>query len=524
MSSSPKYTVIDLSSELSAAARAEQRRRAAALRERQAQRAAELQRLRAERARRALEARRDVVSARLAEIIPMITGLADHPSAALAGDARALAADLADIRARLGTATNLEACLREAERLRTRAVELRARERETRRAAEFQRLSAERAQRALDGEHAVISARLAEVDAMVGDLAVDAQAALAGEVRALAADLGDLHRRLAAATDQAACLREAERLRARAVDLQARERKSAGLAGRQTVLADLRERLAAPGPDAAKLEASRYARCAELLGQLEASAAEQSVRFEALHGTVEHEVASYVARSTEAALAARAKLDEATDQLTTIRAAAESALADARALGDEGLAEALQTSLTTAVAALAAAKADPARAGNALAEVTRLAEVLPDAEARLDELAAAHERRAAFAETLKGVLAEQGMLFLGASDTGDRFILQFERPGGAMYTAAVDDGEGDELQLSYAIDGEADVPVLPEPGQAVCDQTEAFLDAIHADLVHSGYHAGELRWDGKPPRGAHATRPRLASQADARQRRIRDTR
>jgi hypothetical protein len=136
----------------------------------------------------------------------------------------------------------------------------------------------------------------------------------------------------------------------------------------------------------------------------------------------------------------------------------------------------------------------------------------------------AHERRAAFAETLKGVLAEQGMLFLGSSDTGDRFILQFERPGGAMYTAAVDDGEGDELQLSYAIDGEADVPVLPEPGQAVCDQTEAFLDAIHADLVHSGYHAGELQWDGKPPRGAHSARPRQARQAEARQRRIRDAR
>jgi hypothetical protein len=524
MSNSPKYTVIDRSYELAAAARAEQQRRAAALAARQAQRAAELKQLRAERARRALEERRGVVSARLAEITPMIAGLTDHPFAALAGDARALAADLADLRGRLVTATNMEACLREAERLRTRAVELRVRERETRRAAEFQRLSAERAKRAVDGEHAVVSARLAEVDAMVGDLAVDAPAALAGDVRALAADLGDLRGRLAAATDQAACLREAERLRIRAVDLQARERKSAGLADRQTVLADLRERLAAPGADAEKLEASRYARCTELLGQLEASAAAQSVRFEALHGTVEHEVAGYVARSTEAALAARAHLDEATDQLKTIRAAAESAVADARAFSDEGLAETLQTSLASAVAALAAGQADPARAGNALAEVTRLAELLPGAEAHLDELALAHERRAAFAETLKGVLAEQGMLFLGSSDTGDRFILQFERPGGAMYTAAVDDGEGDELQLSYAIDGEADVPVLPEPGQAVCDQTEAFLDAIHADLVHSGYHAGELQWDGKPPRGAHSARPRQARQAEARQRRIRDAR
>ena len=93
-----------------------------------------------------------------------------------------------------------------------------------------------------------------------------------------------------------------------------------------------------------------------------------------------------------------------------------------------------------------------------------------------------------------------------------------------MYTAAVDDGKDNELQLSYAIDGEADVPVLPEPGQAVCDQTEAFLDAIHADLVHSGYHAGDTGMEGKPPPGAHATQQRQARQAEARQRRIRDTR
>ena len=524
MSNSPKYTVIDLSFELSAAARAEQQRRAAALRERQARRAAELQRLRAERAQRALEARRDVISARLAEVAPMITGLADHPSAALASDARALAADLAGLRGRLGSATNLEACLREAERLRTRALELRTREREARRAAEFQRLSAERAERALDGEHAVISARLAEVDAMVRDLAVDAPAALASDARALAADLAGLRGRLGTATDLEGCLREAEGLRTRALDLHARERKAAGLADRWKVLADLRERLAAPGADAERLEASRYARCTELLGQLEASAAEQSMRFEVLHGTVEHEVTSYVARGTENAQAARAKLDEAADQLTAIRAAAESALADAQAFRDEDLAETLRATLATAVAALAAGQADPARAGTALAQVTRLAELLPGAEERLDELIAAHERRAAFAETLKGVLAEQGMLFLGASDTGDRFILQFERPGGAMYTAAVDDGKDSELQLSYAIDGEADVPVLPEPGQAVCDQTEAFLDAIHADLAHGGYHAGELQWEGKPPRGAHAARQRQARQAETRQRRIRDTR
>jgi hypothetical protein len=121
------------------------------------------------------------------------------------------------------------------------------------------------------------------------------------------------------------------------------------------------------------------------------------------------------------------------------------------------------------------------------------------------------------------VPAEQGMSFLGASDTGDRFILQFERPSGALYTAAVDDGDDNELQLSYAIDGEADVPVLPEPGRAVCDQTEAFLEAIHAELAHSGYQAGELDWDGKPPRSARPSRARKARQDAMRQRSIRES-
>ena len=520
MSNSPKYTVVELSYERVMASQAEQQRRAAALREREARRVAEFQRLRAERARQALEAERAMIAARLAEVSAMVADLTDHPFAALADDARAVTAALAGLRERISTATDLAACLREAENLRTRALELRGREREARRAAEFQRLSAKRARQALDGERGVIAARLAEVSAMVTDLASGASGSLADDTRALSAALAGLRERISTATDLAACLREAENLRIRAVELRAREQKTADRADRWTVLADLRERLAASGADAAKLEPVRYARCVELLGQLNVAAAEESVRFEALRGTVEHEVASYVALGTEGARRARAKLDEVTDRLAAIRAAAEAAVADARALHDDDLAETLQTALAAAVAGLAAGQADPAQAGTALADVGRLAQLLPDAETRLDELAAAHERRAAFAETLKGVLAEQGMSFLGASDTGERFILQFERPGGALYTAAVDDGQDNELQLSYAIDGETDIPVLPEPGQAVCDQTEAFLEAIHADLGHSGYHAGELQWDGKPPRGTQAARARQVRQKAARPRTI----
>ena len=338
---------------------------------------------------------------------------------------------------------------------------------------------------------------------MVTDLAAGASGALADDTRALSAALAGLRERISTATDLAACLREAENLRGRALELRARERKPADRADRWTVLADLRERLATAGADAAKLEPVRYARCVELLGQLDAAAAEESVRFEALHGTVEHEVASYLARGTEGARVTRAKLNEATDRLAAIRAAAESVAADARALRDDDLAETLRTALAAAVAGLAAARPTQPRRVPRWACVVRLAQLLPDAEARLDDLAAAHERRAAFAETLKDVLAGHGMSFLGTDETKDRFILQFQRPDGAVYTAAVDGGEDDDLTLSYAIDGEADILVQPEPGQAVCDQTEAFLEAIHADLAPSGYHAGELRWDGKParPRG-----------------------
>jgi hypothetical protein len=397
-----------------------------------------------------------------------------------------------------------------------------SRERQAQRAAEFQRRSADRAQRAAERERAAVSARLDEVRAMVTAVPDGAPATLARDTQALVADIAGLQRRISADGDLKACLRETESLRGRALGLGNRAQASAGSADRRQVITDLRARLAAPGTDAAKLEPVRYARCAELISELEAAADQPGVRFEALHGTVEHEVAAYVEQGTEVALAARAKLDEATDRLEVVRVAVESAMQDARAFRDDELAETLRSTLATAVAALAAGQADLAQAGAALAEVVGLAELLPGAEARLDELAAAHERRAAFAETLKGVLANQGMSFLGASDTGDRFILQFERPGGALYTAAVDDGEDNELQLSYAIDGEADVPVLPEPGKAVCDQTEAFLEAIHADLAPSGYQAGELDWEGKPHRGTRPARARHARQDAARQRRLRE--
>ncbi|MGA2826708.1 MAG: hypothetical protein ABSF03_11370 [Streptosporangiaceae bacterium] len=292
--------------------------------------------------------------------------------------------------------------------------------------------------------------------------------------------------------------------------------------GRLAVLARLRERLAAPGSDAARLAPARYARCTDLLAELESAAHADGVRFEVLLGTAEHEIAGYADAGTTAADAARAALDEAADLLGAVRAAAESALAESRAFRDSDLAARLAAALDRATAALDAAQADPGSAAAALSAARALAQTLAGVETRLDELTAAHERRAEFAAELKETLANHGMSFRVASDTGDRFILQFESLTGAVYTAAVDDGEDIGLQVSYAIDGEADIPVLPEPGQVVCDQTEDFLDQVHAALAPVGYQAGELLWDGKPP-ARRASRARRAQAERPRQRKARES-
>jgi hypothetical protein len=390
------------------------------------------------------------------------------------------------------------------------------RERQQRRDEEFRRLRTDRAGRAAERERAVIIARLDAVSALVA-AAPAGDAAAAGEASALTAEIAALRGSTGSAsgTGLTGCLRDAERLRDRALALSGRAQGAAGQkAGRTAVPAALRERLGTPDEDAARLDPAGYRRCADLLDQLDAAAGEEGIRFEALRGTAEHAITGYTERGSAAAAAARAARDEAADLLAALGAATRSAAADARELHDDDLSRELETALASAEAALATARRDPGAADGAVKRARELATALTGAEARLDELAAAYERRAAFAETLKDVLTEHGMSLLGTSETRDRFILRFERPGGALYTAAVDDGENDELMLSYAIDGEADIPVLPEPGQAVCDQTEAFLEVLHADLAPGGYHAGELLWEGKPggPRGPRTRRARTDSR------------
>jgi hypothetical protein len=391
------------------------------------------------------------------------------------------------------------------------------RERQQHRDAAFQRLRAERAERSVADGRAAITARLAAVGAMTAAAPGDREmAAVAAEVAAVRGRVAS-----AAAGDLAGYRRDTERLHEQAVAVSARaDGTAAEEAGRRALLAALRERAAAPGETAARLDRDGYQRCADLLAQLDAVARDPGVRFEALRGTVEHAVAGYVKRGTEAAEAARVAQGEAADLLAALADGARAAVVDARDLHDDDLAREDEAALVGAEGALTAARADPALAAGALARARDLAAALPAAEARLDDLTAALERRAAFAETLKDVLAGHGMSFLGTDETKDRFILQFQRPDGAVYTAAVDGGEDDDLTLSYAIDGEADILVQPEPGQAVCDQTETFLEAIHADLAPSGYQAGELRWDGKParPRGP---RSRAVQAGPGRQQRTR---
>jgi hypothetical protein len=392
------------------------------------------------------------------------------------------------------------------------------RERQRRRDEEFRQLRADRATRAAEEERAVIAARLEAASALVAATAAREGSAITAEIAALRTAAGS-----ATGARLAECLRETERLRDRALALKARAQGTADQkAARIAVLTALRERMAAAGEDAALLDPVGYRRCADLVEQLDVAAPEEGVRFETLRGTAEHVITGYTERGATAAAAAQAARDEAADLLATLTAQTRSAAADARELHDDDLGRELETALTAVTNELAAAQADPNAAAGALAQARDLAAHLRAAEASLDELTAAYERRAAFADTLKDVLGEHGMSFLGATETRDRFVLQFERPGGALYTAAVDDGEDDELMLSYAIDGEADIPVLPEPGQAVCDQTEAFLEAVHADLAPDGYRASELHWEGKP--GAPRTPRTRRTRADQhRHRTLRET-
>jgi hypothetical protein len=415
------------------------------------------------------------------------------------------------------------------------------------RAAEEQRAQrrlareAEQLNKLLDDARRAAAAQVASASAVVAqaqhDIAAAGATALADQMRALQAEVSALESRVRSAADgTGADLRDYERsaesLRARALTLRASAFQTAGLAGRQLVLDDLRRRFAAVRADVTVLDAAQLARCAEVLDQLEAAAGQaQGVRFEALHGTAEHTVASLErkvadasappaprhrneadrVRAAKEAAAAQERMDYAAARLAVLSESARSAISDAAAFGAHAVHELLTSAVAAAEAAVAAGAAD------ALAEVDRLATLLPDAEAQLDEAVAAYERRAELAAALREALTGRGLTFAGGQDDADgRFVLAFERPGGAAYTATIGNDASGELTLSYAIEGEPDVAVLlPEGAQATCDRTEAFLESVHDGLAESGFEAGELRWNGKPPRGQARGLPRQRANQEA---------
>jgi hypothetical protein len=395
------------------------------------------------------------------------------------------------------------------------------RNRQAERVREFHRREAERAARARDADRAMVTARLGSVRELLTQLGPADGAGTA----AVAAAITALEASVRGAAEPQECLREVEDLRARTLALRPVGRAGADPDSRQRVLSDLRSRIAAQQEAASGLEAHRHARCVELIDGLQAAAAQpHSIRFEALHGTAEHEVSSYILHSTEAARLARETLAKAAGRLGAVRPSVAEALADAADFGEHELRDRLAAALDAAVRAQSAAETDLSLAGTALTEVTGLEQVLAQAESRLDESQAAHARRAGLADALKAQMVGQGMSFLGGADADGRFLLHFERPSGAVYTTAVDDGEQDGLVVSYAILGEDDIPVQPGPGQAVCDQTEEFLSAVHASLAAAGYQAGELQWEGKPATGAAVYRARQARSDPARMRRHREAR
>ncbi|MFJ3308174.1 hypothetical protein ACIPSA_34820 [Streptomyces sp. NPDC086549] len=447
---------------------------------------------------------------------------------------------------------------REAERRRRQAAARRAREQE--RARERAALAARRAQEAAarreraraEGERrrAELEARRqAERDAQVARTRqeqagaearrLDEVAELIARTSAPGAELGSLERRLAQLRERAARGEQlgdaVEELRGQVVVLRAAGERPAPRTDRAGVLAGLERRLAETGEDGAAHDAEGRQRCLELLDRLRAATGPgQEVRFEALLGTVEHALvrhttavahaAETVRRQAEAdreraeqerrraearaaeqaaaeeaererAQALEAALAEAADRLGVVRKGAEDAAADAVELGAPGLADRVEGALRAVTDALSAR-----RAPEALAAVEALEELLPGAEAQLDELQLAYTRRSDLAQALKDAMSGEGFAFGGGEDQGRSFLLRFERPSGAVYdTTVATEADGTPV-LVYRVEGEPDVTLRPAAEGAVCDRTEDLLERVHEAMSEDdGFVPGELTWQGKPP-------------------------
>ncbi|MFB7470731.1 hypothetical protein [Kitasatospora sp. NPDC056184] len=465
------------------------------------------------------------------------------------------------------TRARAEAERRAAARAKARAeAERREREHRAKALAEADRRAAERRDReeaeragrvaaALTAQGAAAARGLDEVEVLIDAART---AADPSAVRELADRLADLRSRAVHRPD-AGLAAEVEELRGRAVALRSagRDHDRPADAGHEYRIAALERQFALLAATGAEVDAAGRRRCAELLGDLrQATAEHRTLRAEALLGTVEHELARHAAavqtaRAAALAEAARqqaderhrrareqaderqrraheqaaerqrraqeeaaerlrseaerqaaelaAELAEAADRLAVVAGTARDAARDAAAFGETDLQGRLLTAVHRATDAVEAS-----RGRAALTAVEELERLLPEAEARLDELLLAFERRTELAEVLKEAMAGEGLAFTGGGDLGQEFVLVFERPNGARYETSVGTANDGTPVLSYTVEGESDVVVVPERREVACDRTEALLDRVHEAMGESGYHPGELDWDGKPPRGGAA--------------------
>ncbi|MET8824418.1 hypothetical protein ABZX40_07650 [Streptomyces sp. NPDC004610] len=385
--------------------------------------------------------------------------------------------------------------------------------------------------------------RLDEVRELIGRIRAAADPAITGELDALERAAQTLRTRIGGPEQLGGPIEE---LRGRAVLLGARQDDRTRDTDPAAVLTRFETRLTALGPDAARHDPEGRQRCLDLLDRLRAaSGPDDRTRFEALLGTVEHALTRHAATATrhveeeqraarlaeeqataqaEQAAAAEAErsarqearraaeeaareraaaeqerrtaaLGEAADRLDIVQRPARDAADEARELGDPALAERVEDALRTVTTAVRSAVPD-----EALAAVTALEELLPEAEAALDELQLAHTRRMDLGEALQSAMVGEGFAFLGGEEHGERVVLRFERPGGASYETTIATDPGGTPLVVYHVDGEPDVTLEPSPEGAVCDRTEDLLARVH-DLVgeQDSFVPGELTWEGKPP-------------------------
>ncbi|MFE9389206.1 hypothetical protein [Streptomyces sp. NPDC006784] len=407
-------------------------------------------------------------------------------------------------------------------------VERRQREAADRRAAEQEA----HASRVREEQAAADSRRLDEVN----DLLVRVRtAAPAAELAAIEERLVQLRGEVGGGEPLGGAVEE---LRGRLVLLSSRGSAPQPDVGYDTVLARLEQQLAAVGPDGARHDPEGRRESTELLDQLRAAAGSGAeTRFAALLGTVEHALTRHAGtaqrhadqerlrvaeerRRSEEHAAARAAAEkaaaeaaeveetavherraaalvEAADRLGVVRSSVAAVAAEARELADPDLAARVERALHTVTGALGAQAAE-----DALEAVGALERLLPEAEARLDELQLAFTRRSDLAEALQDAMCGEGFTFTEGSEQGAAFVLRFERPSGARYeTTVATEADGTPV-LVYHVEGEPDVTLHPAAEGAVCDRTEDLLERVHEAMgERDGFLPGELTWQGKPPRG-----------------------